>query len=90
MSKALEKIAAENGLKIDSVEYFPAGTTDYSSNIARVRQANSDIWIGIGYPNEAIEMVRQFRAVNYLPRCSSTTAQRRTTSSPPPERTAST
>lgn len=68
MSKALEKIAAENGLKIDSVEYFPAGTTDYSSNIARVRQANSDIWIGIGYPNEAIEMVRQFRAVNYLPK----------------------
>ncbi len=68
MTKALDKIAAENGLKIEMTEYFPAGTTDYSSSIARARQVNPDIWIGIGYPNEAIEMVRQFRAVNYLPK----------------------
>jgi branched-chain amino acid transport system substrate-binding protein len=68
MTKVLEKIAPENDLKIVMTEYFPAGTTDFSSNIARARQLDPDIWIGVGYPNEAIEMVRQFRAVNYLPK----------------------
>ncbi len=68
MTKVLERIAPENGLKIIMTEYFPAGTTDFSSNIARARQLDPDIWIGVGYPNEAIEMIRQLRAVNYLPK----------------------
>ena len=41
---------------------------DFSSNIAKARQSNPDIWIGVGYPNEAIEIIRQFRSVNYLPK----------------------
>jgi branched-chain amino acid transport system substrate-binding protein len=68
MKKSLDKIAAENGLQMVISEFFPAGTVDYSSNIARARQANPDMWISIGYPNEAIEMVRQFRSVNYMPK----------------------
>lgn len=68
MKKALDKIAATYGLEMMIAEFFPAGTVDYSSNIARARQANPDMWISIGYPNEAIEMVRQFRSVNYMPK----------------------
>src|SRR5919202_1613944 len=39
-----------------------------ASKIAKARQANPDMWVSVGYPNEAIEMVRQFRASNYLPK----------------------
>lgn len=48
--------------------YFPQGTVDYSSYIAQARQLNPDVWFSTAYPNETIEMVRQLRAVNYLPR----------------------
>lgn len=68
MRKSLDKVAAEHDLQIVLTEYFPAGTSDYSSNIARARQVSPDMWVSIGYPNEAIEMVRQFRSVNYLPK----------------------
>ncbi|MGI4939025.1 MAG: amino acid ABC transporter substrate-binding protein [Janthinobacterium lividum] len=68
MAKVLEGISRENGIKIVATEYFPAGTSDFSANIANARQLQPDIWIGIGYPNEAIEQIRQFHAVNYLPK----------------------
>jgi branched-chain amino acid transport system substrate-binding protein len=68
MTKVLEKTAKEKNLQIVQSEYFPAGTSDFSSNIAKARQSNPDIWIGVGYPNEAIEIIRQLRSVNYLPK----------------------
>lgn len=68
MRKSLDRVAAEHKLEVVLNEFFPAGTIDYSSNIARARQLNPDMWISIGYPNEAIEMVRQFRSVNYIPK----------------------
>jgi branched-chain amino acid transport system substrate-binding protein len=68
MAAVLEKRAGDETFKIVSSEYFPAGTSDFSSNIAKARQANPDMWVSVGYPSEAIEMVRQFRASNYLPK----------------------
>lgn len=68
MRKSLDKIAADHKLEIVLTEYFPAGTNDYSANIARARQVNPDMWVSVGYPNEAIEMIRQFRSVNYMPK----------------------
>lgn len=68
MELALKKIAADRGIQIVMSEYFPAGTADFSSQIARARQLNPDLWVSVGYPPEAIEMVRQFRATNYLPK----------------------
>lgn len=68
MEGALEKIAEDRKIEIVNSEYFPAGTSDFSSSIAKARQSNPDIWISVGYPNEAIEMIRQFRASNYLPK----------------------
>jgi branched-chain amino acid transport system substrate-binding protein len=66
MEKVLKAMAERNGVQISMLDYFPAGTADFSSQIARARQLRPDL--SVGYPNESIEMVRQFRAVNYLPK----------------------
>ena len=60
----MERIGGK--LVIDS--YFPQGTADYSAYIAQARQLDPDVWFSSTYQNDAIEMVRQLRAVNYLPR----------------------
>ncbi len=56
------------GMDVLLVEYFPAGTADFSSILTRMRGLNPDIWVSIAYTNEVIEMVRQMRSVNYLPK----------------------
>lgn len=68
MEKSFGAIVEKLGGKMVMVSYFPQGTVDYSSQIAQARQLDPDVWLTNGYPNEAIEMVRQFRAANYLPR----------------------
>lgn len=68
MEKSIKAIAENRNLKVVASEFFPAGTTDFSSMIAQARQLQPDIWVSVGYPNEAIEMVRQFKASNYLPK----------------------
>ena len=68
MEKTLKKMAEKNGVKIVLSEYFPSGNVDFSSQIARARQLQPDLWVSVGYPNEAIEMVRQFHASNYMPK----------------------
>jgi branched-chain amino acid transport system substrate-binding protein len=68
MAKSIKAIAEQRNLKLVASEFFPAGTTDFSSMIAQARQLQPDIWVSVGYPNEAIEMVRQFKASNYLPK----------------------
>ncbi|MCC7272481.1 MAG: amino acid ABC transporter substrate-binding protein [Alphaproteobacteria bacterium] len=65
---AVRALAAQHGMTIVMLEYFPAGTTDFSSHITRARDLKPDVWISIGYPNEAIEMIRQMRAGNYAPK----------------------
>jgi branched-chain amino acid transport system substrate-binding protein len=60
--------AEKSGMKVVMQEYFPAGTTDYSSFIAKARDLKPDIWVSIAYPNECIEMIRQMKASNYLPK----------------------
>ena len=64
----LREILARIGGRLVIDSYFPQGTADYSSYIAQARQLDPDVWFSTAYPNEAIEMIRQLRAVNYLPR----------------------
>ena len=64
----LHAILDRIGGKLVIETYFPQGTADYSSYIAQARQLDPDVWFSSAYPNEAIEIVRQLRAVNYLPR----------------------
>jgi branched-chain amino acid transport system substrate-binding protein len=68
MEKVLKTMAQRNGVKAVMDEYFPSGNVDFSSQIARARQEKPDLWVSVGYPNEAIEMTRQFRSSNYMPK----------------------
>jgi len=68
MDKVLKGMAQKNGVTMVMDEYFPSGNVDFSSQIARARQGKPDLWVSVGYPNEAIEMMRQFRASNYTPK----------------------
>jgi branched-chain amino acid transport system substrate-binding protein len=68
ISKALKASIEGTGVKIVIDEYFPAGTADFSSQIAKGQQLQPDLWVGLLYPGEAIETVRQFHSVNYMPK----------------------
>ena len=68
MEKVVKAQAQKNGVTMVMDEYFPSGNVDFSSQIARARQGKPDLWVSVGYPNEAIEMMRQFRASNYTPK----------------------
>lgn len=68
MDKVLKGMAQKNGVSVVQDEYFPAGNVDFSSQIAKARQTRPELWVSVGYPNEAIEMVRQFHATNYTPK----------------------
>ncbi len=68
MEKVLKATAEKRNVQVVMSEYFPSGNVDFSSQIAKARQAKPDLWISVGYPNEAIEMTRQFRASNFMPK----------------------
>src|ERR1700681_4049116 len=68
ISKALKQTIEGRDVKILIDEHFPAGTADFSSQIAKGQQMQPDLWVGLLYPGEAIETVRQFHSVNYMPK----------------------
>jgi branched-chain amino acid transport system substrate-binding protein len=68
MDKVLKGMAQKNTVNMVMDEYFPSGNVDFASQIARARQSKPELWVSVGYPNEAIEMTRQFRASNYTPK----------------------
>jgi branched-chain amino acid transport system substrate-binding protein len=68
ISKALKASIEGTDVKLVIDEYFPAGTADFSSQIAKGQQLQPDLWVGLLYPGEAIETVRQFHSVNYMPK----------------------
>jgi branched-chain amino acid transport system substrate-binding protein len=68
ISKAIKENIKDKDVKVLIDEYFPAGTADFSSQIAKGQQLQPDLWIGLLYPNEAIETVRQFHSMNYMPK----------------------
>ncbi len=68
ISKAIKEQIKDRDVKVVLDEYFPAGTADFSSQIAKGQQLQPDLWIGLLYPSEAIETVRQFHATNYMPK----------------------
>jgi branched-chain amino acid transport system substrate-binding protein len=68
ISKAIKEQIKDKDVKVVMDEYFPAGTADFSSQIAKGQQLQPDLWIGLLYPGEAIETVRQFHSMNYMPK----------------------
>jgi branched-chain amino acid transport system substrate-binding protein len=68
ISKAIKESLKGHDVKVVMDEYFPAGTADFSSQIAKGQKLQPDLWIGLLYPSEAIETVRQFHSINYMPK----------------------
>jgi branched-chain amino acid transport system substrate-binding protein len=68
ISKAIKDSLNGHDVKVVMDEYFPAGAADFSSQIAKGQQLQPDLWIGLLYPSEAIETVRQFHSMNYMPK----------------------
>src|SRR5262249_23918280 len=68
ISKAIKESIKGKDVKIVIDEYFPAGTADFSSQIAKGQQLQPDLSIGLLYPSEAIATVRQFHSMNYKPK----------------------
>src|ERR1700756_11827 len=68
ISKVIKEQIKDKDVKVVMDEYFPAGTADFSSQIAKGQQLLPDLWIGLLYPSEAIETERQFHAMNYMPK----------------------
>jgi len=68
ISKAIKEEIKGKDVKVVMDEFFPAGAADFSSQIAKGQQLQPDLWIGLLYPSEAIETVRQFHSMNYLPK----------------------
>src|SRR3984885_14790292 len=68
INKAIKQTIEGHDVKIVIDEYFPAGTADFSSQIAKGQQLQPDLWVGLLYPSEAIETVRQFHSTNYMPK----------------------
>jgi branched-chain amino acid transport system substrate-binding protein len=68
ISKAIKEQLKGHDVKVVMDEYFPAGAADFSSQIAKGQQLQPDLWIGLLYPSEAIETVRQFHSMNYMPK----------------------
>src|SRR5215467_1928917 len=68
ISKVIKEQIKDKDVKLVIDEYFPAGTADFSSQIAKGQQLQPDLWIGLLYPSEAIETVRQFHSMNYMPK----------------------
>lgn len=60
--------AVKLGIELKSVDLYPAGTADYSNYISKAKAQNADVWLSIAYPNESVEMVKQFKAAGYAPR----------------------
>src|SRR5882757_6234710 len=68
ISKAIKQTIDGKNVNVVIDEYFPAGTADFSSQIAKGQQLKPDLWVGLLYPSEAIETVRQFHSMNYMPK----------------------
>ena len=68
ISKSIKQTIDGKDVKVVIDEYFPAGTADFSSQIAKGQQLQPDLWVGLLYPGEAIETVRQFHSMNYMPK----------------------
>lgn len=68
LEREIRKVAPSVGLKLVMSEYYPQGATDFGSFITRARQLAPDIFIGNGSPGEAVEMLRQMKSSQYMPK----------------------
>ena len=67
MATRAREDAAAAGLAAE-VEIYAAGNTDFSPQVARARAAGAEGWVAFGLPQDAAEMVKNFRKLGFAPR----------------------
>jgi len=60
--------ATAAGLAAAEVEVYAQGSTDFTAQVARARAAGAEGWIAFGLPQDAAEMVKNFRKLGFAPR----------------------
>jgi len=60
--------AAAQGLAAGEVELYRQGAADFTAQVARARAAGVEAWIAFGLPQDAAEMVKNFRKLGFAPR----------------------
>lgn len=68
MGRRAHENAAAAGLSTGPVEIYSAGSTDFAPQVARARQSGAQGWIAYGLPQDAAEMVKNFRRLGFAPR----------------------
>ncbi|MEO8143076.1 MAG: amino acid ABC transporter substrate-binding protein [Betaproteobacteria bacterium] len=60
--------AAAAGIAAADVEVYAQGITDFAPHVTRARTAGAEGWIAFGLPQDAAEMVKNFRKLGFAPR----------------------
>jgi branched-chain amino acid transport system substrate-binding protein len=68
MAARAQEGAAAAGLAAGPVEVYSPGSTDFAPQVARARASGADAWIAFGLPQDAAEMVKNFRRLGFAPR----------------------
>ncbi len=68
MAARAREEAAALGFAVAEVEVYAAGSNDFTPQVARARAAGAEAWIAFGLPQDAAEMVKNFRKLGFAPR----------------------
>jgi branched-chain amino acid transport system substrate-binding protein len=60
--------AVATGLAAAHIEIYGQGATDFTPLVQRARAAGAEGWIAFGLPQDAAEMVKNFRRLGFAPR----------------------
>jgi len=68
MAARTREDALAQGLTVGEIEVYAQGAADFTSQVARARAAGAEAWIAFGLPQDAAEMVKNFRKLGFAPR----------------------
>jgi branched-chain amino acid transport system substrate-binding protein len=68
MAGRTQEGATAAGIAAPQIETYPAGNTDFAPLVARARSSGAEGWIAFGLPQDAAEMVKNFRKLGFAPR----------------------
>jgi branched-chain amino acid transport system substrate-binding protein len=68
MAARTREEALAQGLAAGEVEVYAQGSTDFVPLVAKARASGAEAWIAFGLPQDAAEMVKNFRKLGFAPR----------------------
>jgi branched-chain amino acid transport system substrate-binding protein len=64
----LRQDAAAAGIASGEIEVYGQGSADFAPQVARAKAAGAEAWIAFGLPQDAAEMVKSLRRLQFAPR----------------------